>query len=462
MATRAATFTSKIRNLKDFHYRITNNLTTQPTGTDIANTLKYFSQTLLSVLKDVPSIPAESYGPKQRDSVRDSVRLSIFPNLNYSGLYEAVLGIIDLVPLIQIGQLDVGEAVLNVLGCLVPFLEHDLLDSLPYTVASTLAIFPPTLHKDTIDLLCCSLLPMTLGYDGCSEPTYASESAAAIITMVFQHTENGAFHSQILECFMSMKKNIINDILSIIAYGPPSAKAPAAHLLFYYWPQLNPSLSDRRGIHYKYCAWPPILCQRKGCINSGNCQAVKMCLNPALAIHSGDMPPPLYICSDCAEFLHHEHGDYMVDLLLPMPHVSTTCENKNCKSDKNIAICTCFSIECASYNGNRPIRYCASCHEQRHGQPDCPQHVFHLSITDIWSCSPEVMRYLMDAIVSLLKEASPLGTKRMVEMGEEHRQTIEEEEFFNVEDTGERKLLSRYGIWLLVELCTPQEDIPIV
>ena len=29
------------------------------------------------------------------------------------------------------------------------------------------------------------------GYDGCAEPTYASESAAAIITMVFQHTENG-------------------------------------------------------------------------------------------------------------------------------------------------------------------------------------------------------------------------------------------------------------------------------
>ena len=52
---------------------------------------------------------------------------------------------------------------LNVLGCLVPFLEHDLLDSLPYTVASTLATFPPTLHKDTIDLLCSSLLPMTLG-----------------------------------------------------------------------------------------------------------------------------------------------------------------------------------------------------------------------------------------------------------------------------------------------------------
>ncbi|KAL8611059.1 hypothetical protein ACOMHN_042675 [Nucella lapillus] len=442
MATRAATFTSKIRNLKDYHYRIINNLTPQPTGTDIANTLKYFSQTLLSVLKDVPNIPAESYGPRQRDSVR----LSVFPNLNYSGLYQAVLSIIDLVPMMQIGQLDLARlAGLPALHCgLHP------------------GCLPPTLHKDTIDLLCSSLLPMTLGYDGCAEPTYASESAAAIITMVFQHTENGAFHSQILECFMSMKKNIINDILSIIAYGPPAAKAPAAHLLFYYWPQLNPALSDRRGIHYKYCAWPPILCQRKGCINSGNCQAVKMCLNPALAIHSGDMPPPLYICSDCADFLRRDQGEYMVDLLLPMPHVSTTCENKNCRSENNIAMCTCFSIECASFNGNRPIRYCATCHEQRHSQEEFRQHVYHLSIPDIWSCEPEVMRYLMDAIVSLMKEASPLGTKRMVEMGEEHRQTTEEEELFNVDDAGERKLLSRYGIWLLVEQCRPQEDIPIV
>lgn len=29
------------------------------------------------------------------------------------------------------------------------------------------------------------------GYDGCFEPSYASESAAAIITMVLQHTDNG-------------------------------------------------------------------------------------------------------------------------------------------------------------------------------------------------------------------------------------------------------------------------------
>ena len=42
------------------------------------------------------------------------------------------------------------------------------------------------------------------------------------------------------------------DLLNVIAYGPPSAKAPAVNHLFHYWPQLNPALTDRRGIHYKY------------------------------------------------------------------------------------------------------------------------------------------------------------------------------------------------------------------
>jgi len=38
-----------------------------------------------------------------------------------------------------------------------------VLQSLPYTVATTLAVFPSTLHKDVIELLCTNLLPVTLG-----------------------------------------------------------------------------------------------------------------------------------------------------------------------------------------------------------------------------------------------------------------------------------------------------------
>ena len=59
--------------------------------------------------------------------------------------------------------LALGESILHVFGCLVPFLEYDLLDTLPYTVASTLAIFSPSLHKDAVELLCTNLLPVTLG-----------------------------------------------------------------------------------------------------------------------------------------------------------------------------------------------------------------------------------------------------------------------------------------------------------
>lgn len=46
-------------------------------------------------------------------------------------------------------------------------------------------------------------------------------------------------------------------------------------------------------------------------------------------------------------------------------------------------------------------------------------------------------------------------------MGEE-RLHYEEDESVEGEVADERKLLSRYGIWLLVELCTPKEDVAIV
>lgn len=63
---------------------------------------------------------------------------------------------------------------------------------------------------------------------------------------------------------------------------------------------------------------------------------------------------------------------------------------------------------------------------------------------------------------SLLKEAQPLEEKRTVEMGEERIRHFDEEDDEETEDVDDRKLLSRYGIWLMVELCTPQEEIPIV
>ena len=64
----------------------------------------------------------------------------------------------------------------------------------------------------------------------------------------------------------------------------------------------------------------------------------------------------------------------------------------------------------------------------------------------------------------MLKEAQPMEEKRIVEMGEERsrHQHFEEEDDDEGDESEEHKLQSRYGIWLMVELCKPKEDVPIV
>ena len=65
---------------------------------------------------------------------------------------------------------------------------------------------------------------------------------------------------------------------------------------------------------------------------------------------------------------------------------------------------------------------------------------------------------------SLLKEAQSMEEKRSAEMGEERvrLQHSDDDDGADALEADERKLLSRYGIWLLVELTPPKEDIPIV
>lgn len=55
---------------------------------------------------------------------------------------------------------------------------------------------------------CISFIFFLSGYDGCFEPSYASESAAAIITMVLQHTDNGC------KLFLSVLKHILPHLCS--------------------------------------------------------------------------------------------------------------------------------------------------------------------------------------------------------------------------------------------------------
>ena len=63
------------------------------------------------------------------------------------------------------------------------------------------------------------------------------------------------------------------------------------------------------------------------------------------------------------------------------------------------AICTCFSIECASLNRNRPIRLCATCHSLKHSTENGSKHVFNVKMPDVWACNAEIQVYLVEAII---------------------------------------------------------------
>lgn len=51
---------------------------------------------------------------------------------------------------------------------------------------------------------------------------------------------------------MTNKKNVVKDLLCVIAYGTSGARSSAAKLLFYYWPTFNPNLFDRRVVLQKF------------------------------------------------------------------------------------------------------------------------------------------------------------------------------------------------------------------
>ncbi|XP_036229384.2 protein unc-79 homolog isoform X1 [Bactrocera oleae] len=459
MGTRAAAFQAKLRCLHDSHVRLLQNTQPTPSGVDIANNIKYFSQTLLTVLKDVRTSPHELI----RDPSEDPTRMSAYPNLEYGNLYNALTMLIDVAPCIQYGQIVFGKALLQCLCCILPFLDKDLIDNLPYLVSSTMSVLPPALHQDIVNALCYYILPFTITRRSADEQEcQACQAVSSVIMMVLQYSHNPAHHCQLLECLMTLKHNVVKDILCVIAYGTSMSRSSAAKLLFYYWPAFDPNLFDRKVLLSKLTNdMVPFVCQCEQCPNAGNAEAAKVCFDHSISIsYAPDCPPPLYLCIECANEIHRKHANLEFgDILHPMQQVSMVCENKNCRSTDKAAFSICFSTECASYNGNHPIRYCSLCHSNRHNSRRGGDHVVHRSLQIIWQMDPEIQMHMVESVISLLREAKPLnfepgkdGSDPKKNGGTGTPDTITLEE---------RQMLGRYGIWLLVGRCTPTPEMPV-
>uniref|UniRef100_UPI00358EFFB5 protein unc-79 homolog n=1 Tax=Myxine glutinosa TaxID=7769 RepID=UPI00358EFFB5 len=517
MSTKAEQFASKIRYLHEYHSRVMHNIYPVPTGTDIANTLKYFSQILLSILlhagrRDPPdsssvtvpvplcmppipfpttpsSLPLVRPGRSPvtrsllcsvlRDVAFDCAqpscdsRLAEYPSFDYVGLYAALVYLIDLVPVLQHGPYDLGQAIFYTMACLAPFLHDDILGTLPYTMVSTLATFPSFLHKDILDFLASTFLPMAIFGSSRRESVtaYVNLSAASMLMIVMQYTSNPVYHCQLLECLMKYKQEVWKDLLYVIAYGPAQVKSPAVQMLFHYWPNLKPpgAISEYRGL--QYTAWNPIHCQHTECQNPINKPAVKMCMDPTFAVTGGDKPPPLYLCVDCIQKIPRDHASCLFDVLFPQAEISAICQKKNCSSDVKRAVVTCFTEACCRNFGNRPVRYCRRCHHSHHnGIPPAEAHLYQTSIPPINTreCGAEELVCTMEVVVSLLKEVEYHAEQR--EYALNHRRnaaraasklTPEHTEPESSDDVmQDQRLLSQFAIWLLLSLCTPNENTP--
>uniref|UniRef100_A0A5K3EPD0 Zf-AD domain-containing protein n=1 Tax=Mesocestoides corti TaxID=53468 RepID=A0A5K3EPD0_MESCO len=145
---------------------------------------------------------------------------------------------------------------------------------------------------------------------------------------------------------------------------------------------------------------------------------MKMTMDAQIAVKHGNKPPPLYVCLDCADALNRRDVDQLVDILLPSRQMSMVCESKTCRSKNNTAILTCYSVECAFLNGNRPIRFCETCHLIRHssqayetGTPgkdsSFTEHIYQTQIPDIWVSGLDLQPMMLESIITLIRETMP-------------------------------------------------------
>ena len=85
------------------------------------------------------------------------------PTLNYSEIFHTILSLYDIVPFVGPGQKEMARAVIGLTNGLICFLNRDLLDCIPYTVACVMPMWPIPLQKDLLNMICFTLLPMILG-----------------------------------------------------------------------------------------------------------------------------------------------------------------------------------------------------------------------------------------------------------------------------------------------------------
>ncbi|KAE9556072.1 hypothetical protein FO519_000706 [Halicephalobus sp. NKZ332] len=441
------TFSAKIRTLTDFHTRIS--CGQPPCTAEIMTVLRFFQQTLTGFIKELSTSNASLF----EKFTADSQRTNSFPNLNFSGLFYGIVNLLEVFPLLTSGQKDIGQEILATFKSLYFFLDRDCIDQLPYLIASQIGVMPAELNKKIIHLLVECILPYTL-----SDEANGQLSVPCVMMSVLQHYNDPSLHTYLVENLMRMKPNVYNDIVVVVAKGTSEARVAAANLLFHYFPLINPSILHRKPVQYRIHAWAPASCESGSCTNS----AVKLTYDPLVCVNVGNTAPPMRLCKSCADDVQSDQPTYFICQPMPASN-STVCQNKACESSNRFAVGTCFAEDCIRSHQHVPLRLCFECLHHLHSNPVAQGHIRHSRPSCAWNTIVE--RDMIEAIVKLLKETSISleGTEgegkrpkwlRQLEGGQSLGRDID-----SMSD--EKRMLSRYGIWLMVAMCPPSPEAPV-
>lgn len=208
----------KLTNLHDYYQRLLHGSQPVPSGLEMANTLKYFSQTLLCKNFDTcihhvhlnsliatfiifilriffwniffffSSIERSTGGTSRNGEIAE-VRRGTDGPLPQHGLQTVVqrphpadrrrflhshrpprFFFLRYYFIISFESLAIndpffpafGQALLQCIACLLPFLDHDLIDNVAYLTASSISVLPLELHQDIVNYLCFYILPFTI------------------------------------------------------------------------------------------------------------------------------------------------------------------------------------------------------------------------------------------------------------------------------------------------------------
>ncbi|VDN58014.1 unnamed protein product, partial [Dracunculus medinensis] len=274
--------------LNEFHTRIITNQQ-PPSSAEILTTLRYFQQTLIGFLKEMPSSSEYDFEKYSAEFHRSN----LYPNLNYTGVFYGIVNLIEVFPNLPTAQAAIADAILDMIKALYLFLQRDSVEKLPYLIACQLGVFPNELDKKLLHLLCDCLIPFII--------TSTDEwlSIPAIMMLVFQHSSDPSLHTLFVESLMAQKQNVYKDIVQVLARGTSEARIAAANLLFHYWPIYSGQILQRRPIQYRVQG---LLCDCLFIILANS----RKCYNLSISIEYAETTPPILLCKTCSDSLQSD------------------------------------------------------------------------------------------------------------------------------------------------------------